>query len=1191
MPFQKYASIDAATMVMVPRGTLAKWAHRHDFQYKARPGFIYVRSRAISSRTNDNFDTFPAEELREAWATFIGKPVFVNHHNDDHTRMRGVIIDAALHDDKAPDGTEDAWVEVLMEVDALRFPKLAAALIKKDIERTSMGTDVVESECSFCGNVARVPDDYCAHVRRMKGQRLRRKNPETGEVEDVLVHEICRGLSFFENSLLVEDPADPTAFTFGLDTSGLAGIVDEDPADGDIDRALATAARLARTASFKVASHDDLIDRYLNAIPSGDAALIRRMGVPKTEERPVGSGPSFAWYESGTNTICFTTGSVPFDLVAHEMTHVLDCAAGWPSETPEYKSLIPKSLKDSYRNVARAGHSVVKEVFVDAYMAAHFPGKQSTHFEAAKSSDPERTNGLLEIARNVASVRTAAFKPKTALKAARGLSCSIPEMGRESLAMARRMSKGTATAQDIVRCCTTSYGGVGEQWGLEGSEYGSDWADNGAEDYAFVNDDTVVKAWVEEQVDGGWSASDDAIWEELGDNLGEIAVILIGDTNAHYVNNGWDAAIGRGARVNLTEVRYNAGWGWKRLPASGLSVVAARGGPYNPAEESRDGFLWRATPGEKVCGGKYEVKRHWDAARMTWLAFDVDSSGEQYNIGYIVIERTGGRLVVDEVKVDDGYRREGLAAAMLRIAERELGSIEHADVDSLTPDGLQWARKMQGKPVSQDDQPGAMWNPLTAAVALDEAQRARFKGVSVDKDKEGYYVRTHRARSDSYESIEAIPDSAIEFIESTGSKVASEPITCHGVCAHCHERKQLVGHGLLCQECQDSLTKKGWRMATIKTAVDIGLPAQGRVPVQVETLRPQTCPVCESDGVWNSDGRCDVCGYLPPPKPFRAPDTDVAGRADQSGGWFDPDLTRATPFKLEGSNPVKQPLKARKGQKAPEGAHHMAQNQISVAAAARSRVAAQSLAAENERLRAQLRRRADAENPAQPVQEPAPAAPSQSSDQAMSLPTSTQVTTPGGVIPDPISAPGSVTTPGGEIADPIGSYPSANLEVPVAGTTEPDPAAVIDVQPDASGETIGENAFGGDFLLPDGGTVPDLPGNAATARRRQAELAGRIASAVRDRIFASLRLAQMQISAGLVQGDLIEEARKIEGSKDTMDVIRARTATLNQVAARPRVAAPTPRIAARQAPSLASGSLPHFTGALQPRDGDEALFE
>jgi hypothetical protein len=201
---------------------LRKSAHRVAFDYEPRPGFLYVRSRMISSRTNDNHDTFPAGEIAKGYQTFLGKPVFVNHHNANHRRARGVIVAVALHRDRNPDGTPDTWAEGLMEVDALRFPKLATALLAGRVNRTSMGVDVEWSKCSACGNKATNPAEYCKHLPALKGKKIRQRNKSTGRIEETLIHEICAGLSFFENSLLVEDPADPTAYVLGsVDARGM----------------------------------------------------------------------------------------------------------------------------------------------------------------------------------------------------------------------------------------------------------------------------------------------------------------------------------------------------------------------------------------------------------------------------------------------------------------------------------------------------------------------------------------------------------------------------------------------------------------------------------------------------------------------------------------------------------------------------------------------------------------------------------------------------------------------------------------------------------------------------------------------------------------------------------------------------------------------------------------------------------
>jgi hypothetical protein len=60
------------------------------------------------------------------------------------------------------------------------------------------------------------------------------------------------------------------------------------------------------------------------------------------------------------------------------------------------------------------------------------------------------------------------------------------------------------------------------------------------------------------------------------------------------------------------------------------------------------------------------------------------------------------------------------------------------------------------------------------ANALETGERTwckkggRFQGVSVGRDKDGFYVFTHRARSKSYPSAADIPKKVVTFIRSTG---------------------------------------------------------------------------------------------------------------------------------------------------------------------------------------------------------------------------------------------------------------------------------------------------------------------------------------------------------------------------------------------------------------------------------------
>jgi hypothetical protein len=61
---RKFATLQVLEAFRAPEGvseaTMRREAHRVGFTYEPRPGFLYVRSRAISSRCNDNYDEFPA---------------------------------------------------------------------------------------------------------------------------------------------------------------------------------------------------------------------------------------------------------------------------------------------------------------------------------------------------------------------------------------------------------------------------------------------------------------------------------------------------------------------------------------------------------------------------------------------------------------------------------------------------------------------------------------------------------------------------------------------------------------------------------------------------------------------------------------------------------------------------------------------------------------------------------------------------------------------------------------------------------------------------------------------------------------------------------------------------------------------------------------------------------------------------
>jgi hypothetical protein len=101
------------------------------------------------------------------------------------------------------------------------------------------------------------------------------------------------------------------------------------------------------------------------------------------------------------------------------------------------------------------------------------------------------------------------------------------------------------------------------------------------------------------------------------------------------------------------------------------------------------------------------------------------------------------------------------------------------DEDQMPPDPFTAARrkKPQGKPVR-----GYGRDP-------------KFEGVGLKKDRNGFYVHTHRSRSDSYPTVEDIPDKDIDYIRSTGAKkeggdhpwFMNHPVSSHHITAAYHD--------------------------------------------------------------------------------------------------------------------------------------------------------------------------------------------------------------------------------------------------------------------------------------------------------------------------------------------------------------------------------------------------------------------
>jgi len=180
-----------------------------DFNFKEASGYLYVVSRAISSRVNANYDGWPVDQIKQSYKSFVGRPIYVEHNNSDPERARGVILDAVYRETKMASGIIDGSVYCLMEVDAQTFPKLANAIMEGSLNAVSMGADVEGTICSACGKYASKPKEYCTHIPRMKGRTVTVYT--AGKRTESLVFESCIRPNFFELSFVFE-PADESAW-------------------------------------------------------------------------------------------------------------------------------------------------------------------------------------------------------------------------------------------------------------------------------------------------------------------------------------------------------------------------------------------------------------------------------------------------------------------------------------------------------------------------------------------------------------------------------------------------------------------------------------------------------------------------------------------------------------------------------------------------------------------------------------------------------------------------------------------------------------------------------------------------------------------------------------------------------------------------------------------------------------------
>jgi hypothetical protein len=158
----------------------------------------------IKGDTYDEIQNFFEKELKKSVSTFVGVPFFTNHQNNDVEKAKGKIVYAEWNE-------KDKSIYVIAFVDREAYPHLCRGIEEGYVNGVSMGCSVEYSVCSICKNKAASQDDYCSHIKNLKGRKFTGRvtdvvTGQTREIKDAHVYEDNFGIRFIELSGVV-DPA------------------------------------------------------------------------------------------------------------------------------------------------------------------------------------------------------------------------------------------------------------------------------------------------------------------------------------------------------------------------------------------------------------------------------------------------------------------------------------------------------------------------------------------------------------------------------------------------------------------------------------------------------------------------------------------------------------------------------------------------------------------------------------------------------------------------------------------------------------------------------------------------------------------------------------------------------------------------------------------------------------------------
>lgn len=159
----------------------------------------------ITDIPNTNGDSLSVRELLDfkpkygmpMYKTFKGKPTFKEHDNRDHTRAKGIILDAYLKPLKGFNGNH-AKLMLLLGYDRTTDPKICEDILSDRVNTHSVGFYYTSYTCTYCGHTTHQDTMHiCSHTKL---------NQKPHELNNRLVFRRCHDATGFECSH-VENPA------------------------------------------------------------------------------------------------------------------------------------------------------------------------------------------------------------------------------------------------------------------------------------------------------------------------------------------------------------------------------------------------------------------------------------------------------------------------------------------------------------------------------------------------------------------------------------------------------------------------------------------------------------------------------------------------------------------------------------------------------------------------------------------------------------------------------------------------------------------------------------------------------------------------------------------------------------------------------------------------------------------------